>query len=487
DVRAGLVSEVNTKTGLSVTATSGGGVNEIMLEADSGTSFSLTTAAVNAAGGTTNDNTIKTVTLDSASVVQSTIDGVVIASGTMKVGATVDGGKGKDELYGSSGSDILMGKDGADELTGQGGDDQLYGGNDNDQLAGGGGADQLYGEAGDDQLSGGKDDDAIYGGDGADQIDAGTGNDAIYGGDGADQIDAGTGNDVIEGGVGDDTIDGGEGHDVAAFYGDADDYTIDVANGQVTDSNFVGGDEGTDTLAGVEALQFGDGTELTLSTEDSPELQVNTYTDQTQYYSSIAGLKDGGYIVTWESYNHDDPNDYDIFAQRYGASGSAIGDEFQVNTYAPGNQHQPEVTGLENGGFFITWYDTSGSSGSRGGSGHDVFGQLYDASGSAVGGEILVNGGSTNVVHEEEYPDVTGLADGGFVVTWRADYQDGDSNNVYNVYGQRYGDDGAVKGDEFLVNTYTSGSQSEPSVAAHGDGFIVTWRDDSGNSGSRGG
>ncbi|MDP6773360.1 MAG: SDR family oxidoreductase, partial [Rhodospirillales bacterium] len=65
-------------------------------------------------------------------------------------------------------------------------------------------------------------------------------------------------------------------------------------NSQVTDSNLAGGDEGTDTLVGVEALQFGDGTELTLSTEDSPELQVNTYTDQAQYYSSIAGLKGHG-------------------------------------------------------------------------------------------------------------------------------------------------------------------------------------------------
>ena len=59
--------------------------------------------------------------------------------------------------------------------------------------------------------------------------------------------------------------------------------------------------------------------------------------------------------------------------------------------------------------------------------------------------------------------------------------QDGDS---WGVYGQRYAADGAASGDEFLINTYTSNQQQEPSVTALNDGgFVVTWMSN-GNDGS---
>ena len=44
---------------------------------------------------------------------------------------------------------------------------------------------------------------------------------------------------------------------------------------------------------------------------------------------------------------------------------------------------------------------------------------------------------------------MTALADGGFVVTWQSDGQDGSG---YGIYGQRYMADGTAEGSEFLVN-----------------------------------
>ena len=67
DVRAELVDEVN-KTTL-VTATVGGGVNEIFITADTGSGFILTASAANGVGGTLANNAIKTVTLRSESTV----------------------------------------------------------------------------------------------------------------------------------------------------------------------------------------------------------------------------------------------------------------------------------------------------------------------------------------------------------------------------------------------------------------------------------
>ena len=54
---------------------------------------------------------------------------------------------------------------------------------------------------------------------------------------------------------------------------------------------------------------------------------------------------------------------------------------------------------------------------------------------------------------------MTALSDGGFVVTWTSDGQDGSG---YGVYGQRYSSTGAAVGSEFQVNTATLHDQLRP-------------------------
>ena len=57
---------------------------------------------------------------------------------------------------------------------------------------------------------------------------------------------------------------------------------------------------------------------------------------------------------------------------------------------------------------------------------------------------------------DQIYSSVTALNDGGFVVTWSSDGQDGSG---YGIYGQRYAADGTPVGSEFRANTYTSSDQ----------------------------
>ena len=334
EVRSGLVSEVNAQGDISVTATAGGGVNEVILAADSGSAFNLSVTAAD--GGAGGDNMIKTVTLGSESVTQDTFRSVTLTPGTLKIGTRVEGGKGEDVLVGGVGGDTLIG------------------GEDNDRL---------QGQLGDDTLDGGS---------------------------GRDVIEGGSGNDALIGGAGNDVLNGGDGNDVAVFSGDAGDYKIDVVNGQVIDTNTLDGDDGTDTLTGIEGVRFGDGTEVEFTSEDSEQFQVNTYVKGHQQQPSMAGLADGGYVIAWQSYNQEEGsiNTDGVYAQRYGPSGATLGDEFQVNTYVSGEQEDPKVTSLSNGGFFITWQDSSGHDG---GSSWDIRGQLYDAAGATVGSETLVN------------------------------------------------------------------------------------------------
>jgi len=194
------------------------------------------------------------------------------------------------------------------------------------------------------------------------------------------------------------------------------------------------------------------------------EFQVNSETAQSQENPSIAALNDGGFVVTWESKDQDGDGS-GIYGQRFDSAGSAVGSEFQVNTTITDEQSQPSVAVLDDGGFVVIW-----ESNNQDGDEQGVYGQRFDGSGSSVGAEFLVN---TTTTEEQNEPSVTALNDGGFVVTWESKNQDGDSRGIF---GQRYDNAGSAAGPEFQVNTNTTESQEEPSVAALADGgFVITW------------
>ncbi|NGX62497.1 MAG: hypothetical protein K940chlam9_01996, partial [Chlamydiae bacterium] len=194
------------------------------------------------------------------------------------------------------------------------------------------------------------------------------------------------------------------------------------------------------------------------------EFQVNTYTTGSQDFPSAAPLNDGGFVVTWESLDQDGDS-YGVFGQRYDSSGVKSGLEFQVNTYTTSIQFAPSAAPLNDGGFVVTW-----ASSNQDGDFYGVYGQRYDSSGVKSGLEFQVN---TYTTSNQREPNVASLNDGGFVVTWRSSGQDGDS---FGVYGQRYDSSGVKSGVEFQINTYTTGSQDFPSAAPLNDGgFVVTW------------
>lgn len=194
------------------------------------------------------------------------------------------------------------------------------------------------------------------------------------------------------------------------------------------------------------------------------EFQVNTYTTSNQRNPSVTDLIDGGFVATWQSFGQDVNLD-GIFGQRYDSSGIKVESEFQINTYTTGNQNSPSAAALNNGGFVVTW-----ASNGQDGSNQGVFGQRYDSSTNTVGSEFQVN---TYTVGSQYSPSIIGLNDGGFVVAWESSGQDGSSNGIF---GQRYDTNGMPVGTEFQVNTHTMQGQHIPSIAALKDGgFVIIW------------
>ena len=237
---------------------------------------------------------------------------------------------------------------------------------------------------------------------------------------------------------------------------------------------------------------------------------INTYTTGAQLEPSVAAHGDG-FVVTWTDHSGSSGSrggsDYDIFGKIFTttdtnnnpvADGTPVevehtsianSNEFLINT-ASGDQSQSSVTELEDGGFVVTWRDDKGSD-HDGGDGIDVFGQRFDASGSPVGDDFLVNAAADSGSQYE--PSVVGLGNGKFVVVWRDDSgasHDKNENDAtlgasYDVRAQIFNTldtDGSALttpqalGGDFRVNDATYHYQYQPSVDSFSDGsFIVTY------------
>ena len=149
---------------------------------------------------------------------------------------------------------------------------------------------------------------------------------------------------------------------------------------------------------------------------NQPVQQVNTSNNGDQSNADVVSLGADGFVVVWQSASQNDVG-YDIRAQRFAADATRIGTEFRVNTTLDGTQYDASVTALSGGGFVVVWIDDSHFEDGRG-----IFAQRYAASGAAVGGEILVN---ATAVDGAAAPSVAALASDGFVVTWTGTDDDG--------------------------------------------------------------
>ena len=197
----------------------------------------------------------------------------------------ITGGNDDDVIVGDAGRDTLRGGDGNDSMWGGGGDDVLEGGAGIDKLFGDGGNDLIDGGAGDDQMSGGTGNDTYIvdsagdtivekAGEGIDTVQAsvsytlsanvenlvltGSGNIDGTGNDGDNVITGNGGNNVLRGGGGNDTLLGGAGSDT--LYGDAGNDTLDGGTGADTMAGGSGDDlYYVDSLSDVVVEQAGEG------------------------------------------------------------------------------------------------------------------------------------------------------------------------------------------------------------------------------------
>jgi hypothetical protein len=194
-----------------------------------------------------------------------------------------------------------------------------------------------------------------------------------------------------------------------------------------------------------------------------PEFRVNSYTMFNQERPAVAADPSGSFVVAWNTYGSGDANG--VFGQRFDSAGAALGSEFRVNTFTTGLQTDPSIAVDAAGNFVVAWRTFS-----PGGGAYDISAQRYASSGAPLGAEFRVNSYFPNA---QVAPSVASDATGNFVVVWQSENQDG---SMQGIFGQRYMSSGVPVGPEFLVNTYTTSNQYLPSVAADPSGnFVVVW------------
>ena len=213
-----------------------------------------------------------------------------------------------------------------------------------------------------------------------------------------------------------------------------------------------------------------------------PEIQVNTFTNSYQILPDVGMSDAGGFVVVWSSIPHmaNPPEDGDqggVFGRVYGnaanpCSNPAAGGQFPVNAYTTGDQRLASVS--MNGGdaeFVVAWTGTGQSEPLT-----DVFGRRFEANGTPMGDEILLNESTPGA---QLIPDVAAAGNGDFVVTWMSIGGEGSSlRDPDGVFVRSYNAGaGGVLSTELQVNTYTTGSQARPRVALDPiGGFTIAWQ-----------
>ncbi len=158
------------------------------------------------------------------------------------------------------------------------------------------------------------------------------------------------------------------------------------------------------------------------------EFSVNTTTFSAQRNAEVVYDLNGEFVVAWRSYGQDGDGDA-IIGQRFEGDGTLDGGEFQINSYTTGSQSVPHLGRAGNGDMVVVWGSLNGQDGDDTG----TFGQLLDSSDTAVGSEFQVNSYTTG---RQSFSSVAMNDAGNFLAVWVSDDpsgfdQDGDQSGVF--------------------------------------------------------
>jgi hypothetical protein len=217
--------------------------------------------------------------------------------------------------------------------------------------------------------------------------------------------------------------------------------------------------------------------------------RINVEGAGDQENPQVALLKNGGAVVVWQG---GEVGSQHIFARFLTSSNTFSTSDIAVSSYTDGPQVDPQVSVMADGSVLVS-YSSIGQDGSMSG----IFAQRLSAAGVKVGAEFQINQ-FTNYNQRTSASAV--LGNGTYVVAWISEQQrssysvasDGSDlkwtmegqqvGSSIDVYARLFDSNNVALGNEFLVNT-TNKVCANPTLAATGNGgFVVAWSQDNGRS-----
>jgi Ca2+-binding RTX toxin-like protein len=141
--------------------------------------------------------------------------------------------------------------------------------------------------------------------------------------------------------------------------------------------------------------------------------RVNGTGGETTYGTSIVELDNSQYAVFFEGVKYAGDRDGDIRCRILSAIGEEIVPEFRVPATLAGSQSSPSAARLANGRIAVVWEHGDAATGDH--SGNSIRGRIINPDGWTSGPEFQVN---LTTVGNQGNPQLIALADGGFAVTY---------------------------------------------------------------------
>ena len=146
---------------------------------------------------------------------------------------------------------------------------------------------------------------------------------------------------------------------------------------------------------------------------------------------TIAMNDSGRFVVAWDG-DPERAGDDDIHARLYEPNGTAVGEQFVVNTTLAGPQQNPQIAMNDRGEFAIVWDSRIDPAVNE----REIFGQRFNSLGDPIGDEFQVN---IYMLDDQKYPAVAIRENGQFVTAWQSEAQDGSRWGIFADVGRIIG------------------------------------------------
>ncbi len=156
----------------------------------------------------------------------------------------------------------------------------------------------------------------------------------------------------------------------------------------------------------------------------------------------------------------------DVYLRLYNASAAPLTESIQVNTMTASNQCEPDIAVKGNLAIFaVVWESMNQASAA---SGLDIVLRLYDSTGAALSGEIVVN--QVTAGHQKNPRVAINQKTGEILVIWQSAV-----NGIYGIYSHRFSLQGVSLGaDETIIQIDEDCAQPELAFSPGGKS-IITW------------